>query len=1084
MNMKFVSHLCFRLALAVGLVLLSTAASAQERLRLKPYFSEIDTVCVNTEYPRTSFMTFPDMKSAKSKGFEDSPYYMSLNGEWDFIYTDDYRALPAGVIAPEGKSGGDAPGMEWDSIKVPGNWERQGFGTALYTNHQYEFATYRPQPPVLPEAIPAGVYRRTFEVPEDWDGRNVFLHLAGAKSGVYVFLNGREVGYSEDSKNPAEYLIDDYLVRGKNTLVLVILRWSTGSFLECQDFWRISGIERDVYLFSQQKAAIRDFRIKSTLSDNYKDAVFAFEAEVMNRSEEDAPVSVSYIMTDRQTGKEIMWEGKKMMVAGGDAKSFVFTRKIKNIRPWSSESPYLYRLYIITQTGDGSEEVIPFDIGFRRIEIKGDVLLVNGQPVKIKGVNVHEHDQVTGHYVSEETMRHDFELMKRNNINAVRLAHYPQDRKFYELADEYGLYVYDEANIESHGMYYDLRKGGTLGNDPRWLKPHMYRTVNMFERNKNYPCVTFWSLGNEAGNGYNFYETYLWLKRSDKDLMARPVNYERAQWEWNSDMYVPQYPGASWMEAMGERGSDRPVMPSEYSHAMGNSNGNIKGIWDAVYRHDNLSGGFIWDWIDQGFLEEDEDGNRFWAYGGDYGGEYVPSDGNFCCNGIIGPDRRPHPAMAEIGHVFQNIDFLPAEGFGNVMIINRAYFTPLEGNYVLFADLMKDGKKVKTKRLDVALAPQDTLTTGTFTEKDASRPGEYFVDFYACAAYETPGIPRGYELARGQIFLKGAYEAELPSAGGDRLSVSDDGNAVTVYSKDVNFVFDRALASVVSYSVDGTEYLAEGQGIRPNFWRGPTDNDYGNGFPSRLQIWKQSGQSLEVCGVKVEESKESVTLEITYALKAGNICTVDYEIHPSGMVGVDMTLSPTRDSLEIPRIGLRFGIPVGMHNVRWYGRGPEENYADRNAGTLVGLYASTAEELYYPYVRPQENGYRTDTRMLEFSGDNGRGLEIVADSLFGFSALRYAVEDFDCEEYGDVPYQWRNLTPQDKEHNPDEARNAYRKQVHVNDLVMKDFVEVCIDMGQCGVGGYDSWGALPEDMHRIFTDKEHGWGFVMFPLKK
>ena len=1059
--------------------LLSAQGQEAEKLQLKPYFSEIDTVCVNTEYPRTSFMTFPDMKSAKHKKFEDSPYYMSLNGEWDFIYTDDYRDLPADVVA---KTSGD---LKWDKIKVPGNWERQGFGTALYTNHQYEFATYKPQPPELPDAIPAGVYRRTFEVPGNWDGRDVFLHISGAKSGVYVFINGKEVGYSEDSKNPAEYTINDYLTEGENTLVLVILRWSTGSFLECQDFWRISGIERDVYLFSQQKAAVRDFRIKSTLSDDYKTGLFAFEAEVRNRSGENMPVSVSYILTDKYTGKEITWEGKKMVVPDGKSKSFGFTKEIKNIRTWSSEYPYLYRLYIKVSEGDGKEEVIPFDIGFRRIEIKGNVLLVNGQPVKFKGVNVHEHDQVTGHYVSEETMRHDFELMKRNNINAVRLAHYPQDRKFYELADEYGLYVYDEANIESHGMYYSLSKGGTLGNNPEWLRPHLYRTINMFERNKNYPCVTFWSLGNEAGNGYNFYQTYLWLKEADKDLMARPVNYERAQWEWNSDMYVPQYPGASWMEMMGRQGSDRPVMPSEYSHAMGNSNGNIKGIWDAIYRYPNLSGGFIWDWIDQGFLEKDSYGRPYWAYGGDYGGEYMPSDGNFCCNGIIAPDRREHPAMAEIRYIFQDVAFepVPDGAFGSVKVINRAYFTQIGGYYTIVANLVLDGETVKTKRLNVSLAPQDTVIVETFSEKDARKDGEYFVNLYACANYDMPGIQRGQELARGQVYLKGKYMAESPKELGDALTIVDDGNGITVSSEDVRFVFDKGSASVVSYNVDGVEYLKDGQGIRPNFWRGPTDNDYGNGLPSRLQIWKESGKEPELSAVSAVDSGQFVRLSVLYALKAGNTCKVDYDIYPSGTVAAEMLFTPTADSLEIPRIGLRFGLPVSMDKVQWYGRGPEENYIDRKAGTFVGLYDRKVEDMYYPYVRPQENGHRTDTRMLKLYQASGHhGLEIVTDSLFEFNVSRYSVEDFDCEEYVDRPYQWRNLTPRDKEHDTAEAENAYRKQVHVNDLVMKDYVEVCIDMRQCGVGGYDSWGALPEDEHRIFTDKYYRWGFVMVPF--
>lgn len=1095
--MKCVSPFFSRLAFAGGLVLLlpvvqTRVVYAQERLRLEPYFSEIDSVAVNTEYPRTSFMTYPDLESARTLKFEDSPYYMSLNGVWDFIYTDDYRELPAAVVAglSAENSAEEAAclpdGVVWNKIKVPGNWERQGFGTALYTNHQYEFATYSPQPPRLPETIPAGVYRRTFEVPSEWEGRDVFLHVSGAKSGAYVFINGREVGYGEDSKNPSEYIVNDYLTEGENTLVLVILRWSTGSFLECQDFWRISGIERDIYLFSQQPSALRDFRVRSTLDDSYENGLFSLDAEVRNRSGKDGQVTLGYLLEEKVSGKAVAAGEESKNIGAGKTGSFSFEAVIEDVLKWSSETPELYRLYITVRNGDCPGETVPFNVGFRKFELRGDVFLVNGQPVKFKGVNVHEHDQVTGHYVSEETMRHDFELMKRNNINAVRLAHYPQDRKFYELADEYGLYVYDEANIESHGMYYNLSKGGTLGNNPQWLRPHLYRTVNMFERNKNHPCVTFWSLGNEAGNGYNFYQTYLWLKEADKGLMDRPVNYERAQWEWNSDMYVPQYPGASWMEYMGKNGSDRPVMPSEYSHAMGNSNGNIKGIWDAIYRYRNLSGGFIWDWIDQGFLEKDSSGRTFWAYGGDYGGEYMPSDGNFCCNGIIGPDRREHPAMAEIRYVFQDIAFGPADdgGFGKIMIVNRAYFTPVDGRYEIFADLVRDGKKIRTRRLDVpVIAPQDTVSVETFTEKDVSKPGEYYVNLRVCSVYDTPGIPRGYEVARGQIFLGGEYVAPARRTGGPRLEIYEEGNAVEVSSPKVRFVFDKASASVISYSVDGMEYLEGGQGIRPNFWRGPTDNDYGNAMPSRLQIWKESGKELHAERVSVSDERKYVRLTVEYALKAGNLCTITYDVYPSGAVGVEMRFSPTKDSLEIPRIGLRFGLGKGMDKVQWYGRGPEENYIDRNAGTFVGLYESTAEGLYYPYVRPQENGHRTDTKMLKLYASSGkRGLEIVADSLLGFNVSRYSVEDFDCEEYTDRPYQWRNLTPEDREHDAGKARNVYRKQVHVNDLVVNDYTEVCLDMRQRGVGGYDSWGALPEEEHRIFTDRDYRWGFTIMPF--
>lgn len=1043
-------------------------------------FREVRTVSVGTEYPRTSFMTFPDMKSASSSPFESSPYYISLNGVWKFCYADNYHNLPGDAMQISCQTD------TWSEINVPGNWERQGFGTPIYTNHQYEFATYKPQPPALPDEIPAGVYRRTFEIPESWDERDVYLHIAGAKSGVYVYVNGKKVGYNEDSKNPAEFLVNDYLVPGENVIAIKILRWSTGSFLECQDFWRISGIERDVYLWSQQKVAVRDFKVRSTLSDDYMDGEFSLWADVRNRSEEYSDVIVSCTLTD---GEGVVLEKSSTVgIPAGDSVTVHFEDVIKDVRKWSSETPSLYRLFISVRADGGNAEVIPFNVGFRRLEMKDGLFLVNGQPVKFKGVNVHEHDCITGHYVTEETIRHDFELMKRNNINAVRLSHYPQSRRFYELADEYGLYVYDEANIESHGMYYSLSKGGTLGNNPEWLIPHLYRTRNMFERNKNYPCVTFWSLGNEAGNGYNFYQTYLWLKEADKDLMDRPVNYERAQWEWNSDMYVPQYPDADWLMKIGRSGADRPVMPSEYSHAMGNSNGNLKGQWDAIWKYPHMQGGFIWDWIDQGFYEEDENGRMFWAYGGDYGGEYMPSDGNFCCNGIIGPDRRPHPAMAEIRYLFQDVAFEPApeEGVGMARITNRAYFTPVDGRYMLLATLVRDGKNVSVKSIPVNIAPQDSEVVATFSEKDMKRPGEYFVNLSLCTTYDDGVLPRGYEVARGQFQLGGKWNMPEYSKKGSRLTSSDDGNRVSITSDAVSFVFDRSESAVVSYRVDGIEYLAPGFGIRPNFWRAPTDNDYGSMMPSRLQIWKASGKQLNVEKLSLSKEGDAVVMDVTYRLEAGNDYNIRYKVFPSGVVSVDVDFEALEPAVEVPRIGLRMRLPEHLDNVQWYGRGPEENYIDRNSGTFVGLYSSDAESLYTPYVRPQENGHHTDTRMLKLSEDGKKGasLTVVSEIPFGFNALRNSVEDFDCEENSDKPYQWRNLTPEDKDHNPEKAVNVMRRQTHVNDIVPRDFVEVCIDMCQSGVGGYDSWGARPDVMHRIMSDRSYRWSFVMIPSSR
>ena len=535
----------FKFLIGAAVCAYSTQVLHAEDTKL-PYWKDIQTVAVNKEYPRTAFMTYDNRNQALTGEYENSPYYKLLNGTWNFYYADAYKDLPANIEQPDAN-------IAWKEIKVPGNWEVQGYGVAIYTNHGYEFKPRNPQPPQLPETNPVGVYQRDIEIPADWDGRDIFLRLEGAKSGVYVYVNGQEVGYSEDSKNPAEFLINNYLKPGKNSLVIKIFRWSTGSYLECQDFWRMSGIERDVFLFSQPKTHIKDFNVVSTLDDTYKNGIFKLNVDVTNHTAANKEVTVAYELLD--AAKKVVAEGNTPCPVTADGqKSISFEAALSNVKTWTSEHPNLYRLLISLKDGEKTSEIIPYTVGFRRFEIKPTdqiaengkpyvCLFVNGQPIKLKGVNIHEHNPETGHYVPEELMRKDFTLMKQNNINSVRLCHYPQDRKFYELCDEYGIYVYDEANIESHGMYYNLSRGGTLGNHPEWLKPHMDRTINMYERNKNHPSVAIWSLGNEAGNGYNFYQTYLWLKEREVKGMNRPVNYERALWEWRSPRGMGGQPG-------------------------------------------------------------------------------------------------------------------------------------------------------------------------------------------------------------------------------------------------------------------------------------------------------------------------------------------------------------------------------------------------------------------------------------------------------------------------------------------------------------------------------------------------------------
>ena len=1082
---------------------------------VKPYWQAIQVVAVNKEKPRSSFMSYADRETALTSRFEKSPYYFLLNGTWKFFFVDSYKDLPQNITDPSVNT------SSWDDITVPGNWEVQGHGVAIYTNHGYEFKPRNPQPPLLPEANPVGVYRRDIEIPASWDNRDIYLHIGGAKSGLYVYLNGKEVGYSEDSKNPAEFLINKYLQPGKNVLTLKIFRWSTGSYLECQDFWRMSGIERDVFLWSQPKASIQDFRVVSTLDDTYTNGIFKLAVDLKNHTQETKNLNVGYELLDAK-GNLVTSEANDIWVSPASPQTVSFEYDLKNVAPWSAEHPNLYKLLMTIKEEGKVIEVVPFNVGFRRFEMKQidqvaedgkpyTVLLFNGQPVKFKGVNIHEHNPETGHYVTEELMRKDFELMKQNNINAVRLCHYPQDRKFYELCDEYGLYVYDEANIESHGMYYSLKKGGTLGNNPEWLIPHMDRTMNMYERNKNYPSVTFWSLGNEAGNGYNFYQTYLYLKDKEINSMNRPVNYERALWEWNTDMYVPQYPSAEWLEEIGRKGSDRPVAPSEYSHAMGNSSGNLWDQWKAIYKYPNLQGGFIWDWVDQGILEKDKNGREYYTYGGDYGVN-APSDGNFLCNGIVNPDRTPHPAMAEVKYAHQNIGFEAIDlANGLFRVTNRFYFTNLK-KYMVHYSVTANNKVVRSGKVSLDIEPQAskefTVPVGNLKPQAGT---EYFVNFNVTTVEKEPLIPIGHEIACDQFRLPIESPKKAFKTSGPKLTVSTNGDNLSASSSKVNFVFNRKTGIVTSYKVDGTEYFSEGFGIQPNFWRAPTDNDYGNGMPKRLPVWKESSKNFNVTDATVTMDGNNAVVNVNYLLPAGNLYIVNYTIYPSGAVNVaarftstDMdaaqtevseatrtaTFTPGRDAarkeaskLNVPRIGVRFRLPASMNQVEYFGRGPAENYLDRNAGSMVGLYKSTAEELYFPYVRPQENGHHTDTRWVSLSTGK-KGLLIQADNTIGFNALRNSIEDFDDEEATGLPRQWSNFTPEQvANHDEAAAKNVLRRQHHINNITPRDFVEVCVDLKQQGVAGYDSWGSRPEPAYTLPANREYNWGFTLIPLK-
>ena len=974
-------------------------------LSLLPLWQDVQTTSVNAQTRRTELIYHASRADALEKGFRASENYLSLNGEWDFKYFEDHRAM-------------EVPST-WDKIRVPGNWEVQGYGVPIYVNHPYEFCPVNPEAGVLPEAFPGAFYHRNFTVPEAWQGRDVFLNLCGSKSGTYVYVNGQEVGYSEDSKNLARFRITEYLKPGSNELLLKIYRFSQGSFLECQDFWRISGLERDVYLSSEAKDTGFDFSVISTLAEDLQTGIFRL------RMRSSAPTEVMYELLD---GDGTILADASFTVNG---QTVSLADTLPHVRPWSAEKPELYTLLLKV-----NGEYARFPVGFRRLEIKdiqdGDravkAFLVNGQPVKFKGVNLHEHNPYTGHYVTRENILEDLLLMKRANINAIRTCHYPQPREFYELCDSLGFYVYDEANIESHGMGY--RPERTLGNKPEWYPKHQDRVLNMYYRTANYPCVTLLSLGNEAGNGVNFYEAYNELKALEAGGQNRPVVYERAEEDWNTDLLVPQYPGASWFQRMGENYTERPVCPSEYAHAMGNSTGSLDWQWEQIYAHKQLQGAFIWDWVDQALYDRD----RGWTYGGDYG-ENAPSDGNFLCNGIVNPDREPHPAYYEVKHVYQEVAITPVDALSGVFsIFNRHYFTSLEGFTVRYW-VERDGKRPfwwLRRKLRFQTAPQQAET---FTVKlpRMEKEGEYRLFFE---------VSRGGEVvAFDEVLLLDTATRKLRRPKG-QLTYTEGDTQLVVQGSGVEVVFDKALGAVKSWKVKGKHLVNPDFGIQPNYWRAATDNDYGNRAPTRLEQFRKGPAPAQAHAVKGENGTVQIHLR-----GSGVRERETWTVYPDGTLKVDVATAPG-ERMEIPRLGLRFRVQEDAF--RYFGRGPVENYADRCSGTFKRVWKASAREEYYPYVRPQETGHHTGTSWLQVGG-----VTVLSEGEFEFNALRQSVEDLDG--------------------------GPVKRQTHICDVPVRDYTEVCVDYRMTGVGGYDSWGSRPEPARTLWADESHTYSFTFIP---
>jgi beta-galactosidase len=1005
----------------------------------------------NKEPPHATYIPYPDVAAALEDDRANSPYVRSLSGTWKFKWV----SAPAERPMEFHRDGYDL--SDWDDVPVPSNWEILGYDVPIYTDVAYPFP---PDPPYVPKDYnPVGSYRTSFKVLEGWDDRQVFLHFGGIKSAGYVWVNGHEVGYTQGSKTPAEFNITPFLRDGENTLAVQVYRWSDGAYLEGQDYWKISGIERDVYLFSKPHVHIRDFFVTGDLDDDYLDGALGVTVTVRNLlTQTSGAHTVQVDLFDGQNRSVLERPLTAAVSVDGNSETATeFVQEIVAPARWTAETPNLYTAVISLVNAEGdTTEAVSTRVGFRRVEVKGGQLLVNGVPITIKGVNRHEHEPRTGRVVSEEYMLRDIQLMKRFNINAVRTSHYPNVPRWYELTDEYGLYVIDEANIESHGM--ESHPDRTLADNPDWRGAFLDRTVRMVERDKNHPSVIIWSLGNEAGDGANFEATYAWIHGRDP---SRPVQYEPARRRPHTDIFAPMYARIHHLVEYAAEERDRPLILCEYAHAMGNSVGNLQDYWDVIDANRQLQGGLIWDWVDQGLYAVTEDGEEYWAYGGDFGPQLTPSDRNFLINGLVSPDRQPNPHFWEVRKVYQYIKTRAVDlARGEVRVVNAYDFTDLN-TFEMRWSIVADGEPFAEGRpFDLQIAPHDSALVRVPLPAIEPQPGaEYLLKIEYVTKGTAPLVPAGHRVAWDQFELPfhepgpALDTSRLPPV---RLGESDETYIVT--GDRFRLSIDRTTGVLGSFVYDGTELIRSG--LEPNFWRAPIDNDFGNDMQRRHRVWRQAGAERLVMSVEAQQRTENVVqIDIAATIPAGFAKHyTSYTVYGSGDVIVEIRFVPGDTTLpELPRFGMTMTLPAEFEHIQWYGRGPHESYWYRKTGAPVGAYNGTVMEQYFPYIRPQENGNKTDVRWVALTNSSGVGLLAVGMPLLNVSAHHFTIEDFD--------------------------EGLEKRNRHTYHLRPRDLVTLNLDWKQMGVGGDTSWGARthPEYMLPV---REYSYSFRLRPFAR
>jgi len=993
--------------------------------------------------PRASFFAFENNNLQEK---EESKRFISLNGDWKFHWVKNPKDRPRAFHHL------DYDDSDWSSIKVPGNWETQGYGKPIYLDERYPFTAQWPNVPQ--DYNPVGTYRKVVTLDRDFLSQDVILHFEATKA-IYIYINGQYVGYSQGSKTSAEFNVADVLKEGENLIAFQLYRWTDASYLESQDMLRMSGIERDVYLYTRPKVFIEDLYADTNLSGDYTNGLFKGTMRVANTSSELVKTSIGLELFDKE--KSIYKTRKAIAVEPNDKLDVNIETLIEDVKSWSAETPNLY----ILKVNLSNDQFVTKHIGFKRVEIKDTQVLINGQPIYIRGVDRHETDPYTGHVVSKETMLKDIALMKQNNINAVRSSHYPSNTYWLELCDKYGLYVVDEANIESHPLA--ISETTQIGNEMSWLPAHLERTKHMYYRDRNHPSIYAWSLGNEAGEGAIFKATYQWLKEQDSN---RIVQYEPAHKEAYTDIYCPMYPKPEYLIKHGQSDSDKPSIMIEYAHAMGNSVGNLQDYWDIIETYDNLQGGYIWDWVDQSLEYKDDKGKPYLAYGHDYHPE-LPTDGNFLNNGLVDPNRNPHPHLSEVKKVYEPIQFKYL-GNGKVEIENKNFFSDFSDQTLAWT-LLKDGKAiVSASGLPLRLKPLERKVVRL--EKlplNFNAQSEYILQLSAVQNKEKHLIPVNHEVAWDQ-FVINEKQRNLGfgiTKIGTSLTVTETEN-FQIKNDFIDLKLDSTTGEILSWYHQGQEVTKSP--IQPNFWRPPTDNDLGNGMPKWAKIWQEASYNYKARLLeKPAGNANLVQFSVSYELPDNQaICIVKYSINTRGVLRVDFKLVPNNKELpNIPRLGMYLTLNDSFKTMTWYGRGPNESYWDRKTGQKTGLYSGKIEEQFHRYSRPQETGNKTDVRWVEVSGEY-LTLRASSNQLLNSSAWPFTMEvlDFNNKEGGESA---SGLVPVTKKHGAD--------------IKIGQTIQWNIDYLQMGVGGDTSWGRLVHPEYTIPADKSYEYTFMIEP---